>query len=50
MGATLGNLKTAREMHQEKTTTKVTIKVKTPHREKAESIHGFPPVLLLLRR
>jgi hypothetical protein len=44
MGATRGNLKTAREMHPEK--------IKTPILavEKAEFIHGFRPALLLPRR
>jgi hypothetical protein len=44
------NLKTAREIHPVETKAKVKAKVKTQGREKVGSIHGFPPVLLLLRR
>jgi hypothetical protein len=48
VGATHANLKTAREIHP--VITKIKAKVKTLGREKVGSIHGFPPVLLLLRR
>ena len=50
VGATHANLKTAREIHPVITKTRIKAKVKTLGREKVESIHGLPPVLLLLRR
>ena len=50
VGATHANLKTAREIHPVITKIKTKAKVKTLGREKVGSIHGFPPVLLLLRR
>ena len=46
--ATHANLKTAREIHP--VIIKIKAKVKTLGREKVGSIHGLPPVLLLLRR
>ena len=50
VGGTHASPKTAREIHTVITKTKIKAKVKTLGREKVGSIHGFPPVLLLLRR